>query len=321
VDRIPSFGGAFRYWPGLDLVNVRGPAAQTAMVHEDLVERLRWIAHERFQHALNDCTLPPGPETMRLATYVGRLLHGTAWGLEAGILLVLPGALARAALSIAYVLPGDPAWMRGIFTGLGPAFLALAASAVLRLVMKSLPSGPLRGPALGAFIALFLSDAPFPAVVLGAALLGLAATPKSWVPAPPAAEAVQSRLRREPAIHPALRASPLAALAAFRGPDDLFLRLGLFLSAATMVTFGGAYAVPAYVAQAAVQGYGWLTASDMPTPLGPGEPTPGAIQRGPGGRVRSANADGTWKSGVAETGRIQLSQLSAASPRAPAARP
>jgi chromate transporter len=198
-------------------------------------------------------------------------------GVAAGILFVLPGALAMAGLSSAYVLLGDLAWIQGLFAGLGPAVLALVASAVLRLGKGSLPSGALRGLAVAAFVAVFLFDAPFPAVVPGAALLGLIGARGASSPPAPAGDPVRARPWRVLVLHLALWIGPLAALAAFRGRDDLFLRLGIFLSVAAMVTFGGAYAVLAYVAQAAVQEHGCLGASDMTTGLGLDEPTPGPL--------------------------------------------
>lgn len=283
----PSFGEAFRYWFRLGWINFGGPAGQIALMHEGLVERRKWIGHERFMHALNYCNLLPGPEAMQLATYVGWLLHGTWGGLVAGALFVLPGALVMAGLSFAYVQYGELSWVKGIFYGLGPGVIAIVAAAVVRIGRKSLRHPFLWVLAGAAFVAIFFFSAPFPALIAAAILAGLVGS--RWKPdwfkpgaeaAPAAAlEARPSVLRslRVLAAHLVLWAGPIVALGLLRGWDDLFVTLSLFFSAAAMVTFGGAYAVLSYVAQAAVNRHHWLSAHDMTVGLGLDEPTPGPL--------------------------------------------
>ncbi len=290
----PSRRAAFRYWLRLGFVNFGGPAAQIAIMHEDLVERRRWIGHDRFMHALSYCNLLPGPEAMQLATYIGWLLHGTLGGVVAGTLFVLPGALAMLLLSVLWALYGDLDWVTGLFYGFGPAVIAIVGAAVLRIGRKSLRRPALWTIAAGAFVSIFFFDAPFPAIIAAAAALGLAAG--RWRPAwvrpggldgagtEPAAAPGESPRRsgighalRVFLVHAVLWGGPIVALGLARGWDDLFSRLAVFFSIAAVVTFGGAYAVLSYVAQAAVHRYAWLSAREMTVGLGLDEPTPGPL--------------------------------------------
>ncbi len=300
VPRPPSLAEGLRFWAWLGCVNFGGPAGQIALMNEELVERRRWIGHDRFQHALNYCMLLPGPEAMQLATYVGWLLHGTLGGVAAGILFILPGVALMLALSIVYSLHGEVGWIAGIFHGLGPAVCAIVAVAVVRIARRSLCHPASVTLAAAAFVSIFFLSVPFPAVVLGAALIGLAGA--RWRPGwfTPLANHAPNAAGQEAAvcdhtpqagsgkpsgrraalvlgIHLALWGGPIAALAVWRGTQDLFVSIALFFSAAAMVTFGGAYAVLAYVAQAAVSRYGWLAAPDMTVGLGLAESTPGPL--------------------------------------------
>jgi chromate transporter len=287
----PSFGTAFRYWLRLGFVNFGGPAGQIALMHDDLVERRRWISHERFMHALNYCMLLPGPEAQQLAVYVGWLLHGTFGGIVAGTLFILPGAVLILGLSILYSLYGEVGWVAGIFYGLGPAVAAVVAAAVLRVGKKSLSHPFLTGLAGAAFVSIFFLSVPFPAIVAAAILIGLAGA--RWRPAwfkSAAREHEGGRAAESPQVRPSLGRSarvfaahlllwgtPVLALGWTRGWSDNFAVLSIFFSIAAMVTFGGAYAVLAYVAQAAVFKYGWLTDREMTVGLGLAESTPGPL--------------------------------------------
>ncbi len=271
-------------------MNFGGPAAQIAIMHEDLVERRRWIGHDRFMHALSYSNLLPGPEAMQLATYIGWLLHGTVGGVIAGTLFVLPGAVAMVVLSILWALYGDLGWVTGLFYGFGPAVIAIVGAAVLRIGRKSLRHAALWVMAAGAFVAIFFFSAPFPAIILASAVLGLAAGRwrPAWVepekhvvaeaaPVPAPRTSGLGTALRVFGVHLVLWGAPIVALGIGRGWSDLFVRVAVFFSIAAVVTFGGAYAVLSYVAQAAVHRYGWLTAREMTVGLGLDEPTPGPL--------------------------------------------
>jgi chromate transporter len=289
----PSRSTALRYWFRLGLLNFGGPAAQIALMHEDLVERRRWIGHDRFMHALSYCNLLPGPEAMQLATYIGWLLHGTWGGVVAGTLFVLPGAAAMLGLSVLWALYGGLGWVTGLFYGFGPAVIAIVAAAVLRIGKKSLRHPMLWTTAAGAFVAIFCFDVPFPAIILAAAVLGLLVGRwrPDWVRSekhgpgaltdetagPPSGSSPFTSALRAFIVSLILWGAPVAALGILRGWEDLFTRLAVFFSIAAVVTFGGAYAVLSYVAQAAVHRYGWLTAREMAVGLGLDEPTPGPL--------------------------------------------
>ena len=255
-------------------------------MHRILVDEKRWFDEGRFLHALSFCTLLPGPEAQQLATYLGWCLHGTRGGLAAGILFVLPGFAAILALSLVYTLFGELPAVSAIFYGIKAAVLALVLEAALRIGRRVLTGRMQRVVAGLAFGALFLFSVPFPLVVLAAGALGAVASAVSpglfaLPPAEPTAAPVlrggPARTLRMLAVFLPLWLGPTAICALVRGPGDVFTQLGLFFSQAAVVTFGGAYAVLAYVAQRAVETYGWLSAREMLDGLGLAETTPGPL--------------------------------------------
>jgi chromate transporter len=289
----PGFGEAARFWFLLGWINFGGPAGQITLMHDELVEKRRWIDSTRFLHALNYCMLLPGPEATQLATYVGWLLHGTSGGVLAGLFFILPGAVVMLGLSLLYSYWGEIAWIQGLFYGLGPAVIAVVASAVVRIARRNLRHPALAVLAALAFVAIFFFQAPFPAVILGAALVGFGGQrirPAWFRPsgaaggagAEPAVGATHPppsamRLVRVVAVHLVLWAAPIVILGLTRGWGDPFVTLALFFSAAALVTFGGGYAVLSFVAQAAVSKYGWIRPHDMTVGLGLAESTPGPL--------------------------------------------
>jgi chromate transporter len=295
-DVVP-FRDAVRAWFAISLQTFGGPAGQIAVMQRELVERRRWIGQQRFLHALSFCTLLPGPEAQQLAIYVGWLLNGVAGGLVAGTLFVLPGVVALLALSAAYVGFGDTTVLAALFAGLGPAVLGIVAQAVVRVARRALGHGALVGLAVAAFLALTVLSAPFPLVVAGAALTGWALG--RWVPGVMArpvrvnAEEGPAPLIPDDALHqerPSTRHAvtvvalgllawgvPVAVVAWLTGTHSVFVDEGLFFSGAALVTFGGAYAVLAYVAQRAVEVYGWLAPGEMVRGLALAESTPGPL--------------------------------------------
>jgi chromate transporter len=289
----PSFAEAFRVWLRIGCLSFGGPAGQIALMHREVVDERRWVSDARFLHALNFCTLLPGPEAQQLATYLGWLLHGVRGGLAAGLLFILPGAAVMLALSALYVAFGEVPLVSALFFGLQCAVLVIVVEALLRIARRALHGGVPWTVAGAAFMALFALRLPFPLVVLAAAMLG-ALLPGRFVPpsharakdGPPAL--LDTLLAREPGrvarlANPARRAG-FAALALWLLPVVLLLPTGgvfadvaWFFSKMAVVTFGGAYAVLAYVAQEAVEHYGWLSAEQMLAGLGLAETTPGPL--------------------------------------------
>ena len=277
----PTFNEALAVWARIGVLSFGGPAGQIALMHRVLVDERKWIGEEPFLHALNFCMLLPGPEAMQLATYVGWRLHGTLGGLAAGLLFVLPGALVVLALSIAYALYGQLPFVEAAFVGIKAAVLVIVIEALLRVARRGL-----RGPAHwliagAAFVAIFFFDVPFPLVIAAAALLGyvLAATkaaappePQSKTPPVPIGQTV-----RTASLWLAIWIVPLAIMALLFGRDHVFTDIAIFFSKLSIVTFGGAYAVLAYMAQQAVETYGWLSAGEMLDGLGLAETTPGPL--------------------------------------------
>jgi chromate transporter len=283
---------AFRWWLKLGFVNFGGPAGQIAIMHDELVDRRRWISNERFLHALNFCMLLPGPEAQQLAIYVGWLLNGTLGGIVAGVLFVLPAFFLILGLSWTYAVHGDVTWVAAVFYGLRSAVIGLVAAALIRVGRKALRTPAAWTVAVLAFTAIFFFDVPFPLIVLGAAAVGIV-DPALW----PAAgqgrrsddDAVIGDATSERAAPSWRRAAtvllvglaiwwgPLLAVLAWRGLDDTLSKEALFFSQAAMVTFGGAYAVLSYINQAAVQQFGWLAPGQMVTGLGLAESTPGPL--------------------------------------------
>ena len=295
---VVPFRTAVRAWFVISLQTFGGPAGQIAVMQRTLVDEKRWIGQRRFLHALNYCMLLPGPEAQQLAIYVGWLLHGTAGGLVAGGLFVLPGMVALLALSAVYVAFGSTVAVTALFAGLAAAVLAIVAQAVVRVAKRALNSRALVALAVAAFLALALFGVPFPIVVAVAGVAGwaLGRWRPSALPQRGTAEAADAGpppvisddvLHTEtPSTHRTVKvlligllvwSVPVAAVALLTGAHSVFTQQGLFFSGAAVVTFGGAYAVLAYVAQQAVAVYGWLTAGEMVRGLALAETTPGPL--------------------------------------------
>jgi chromate transporter len=295
----PTFAEAFRFWLKLGFISFGGPTGQIAIMHEELVERRRWISEARFLHALNYCMLLPGPEATQLATYIGWLLHRTWGGIVAGALFVLPSALILWLLSFVYVTWGQVPWVAAIFYGLKPAVLAIIAAAVIRIGNKALKNAVMWAIAALAFAAIYFIRIPFPAIVFGAALIGFlgerfwsqkfviaqthgtkttgASVIDDESKTPPHARPSLARSLRVTLVSLVLWFTPVIALALWLGTEHALFREGIFFSKAAMVTFGGAYAVLPYVSQQAVENYQWLSASQMLDGLGLAETTPGPL--------------------------------------------
>jgi chromate transporter len=278
-----SFRDALRYWARLGCINFGGPAGQIALMHRDLVERRRWISEERFLHALNFCMMLPGPEAQQLAIYIGWLLHGVAGGLAAGVLFVLPSVFVLLGLSWIYAAYGAVPIVAAALSGLKPVVLAIVLEAVPRIGRRALRGIPHLAIAAAAFLAVRLG-LPFPLVVLGAAGIGLLIGDRR---AEPSREAAGEE--RSPELHRAPRPTlvlgwgiglwilPLVLVAATLGLGGLHTKIYLFFTWAAFITFGGAYAVLAYVTQAAVERFGWLTAHQAIDGLALAETTPGPL--------------------------------------------
>lgn len=298
----PSLAEASRVWARIALLSFGGPAGQIAVMHRILVEEKRWIGDGRFLHALNFCMLLPGPEAQQLATYIGWLMHGTRGGLIAGALFVLPGVVAIMALSWLYALFGDVGLVEALFFGLKAAILAIVLQAVVRIGRRALKNDAMRLLAVLSFIAIFAFDAPFPLIVLTAGLIGFLGARTGLRAFAPGGghgsvgsvhvDDADTLLGEEMVEMPlaarrgALRAgaaaivlwlAPVAVLLVTVGSGNVFADIALFFSKMAVVTFGGAYAVLAYVAQEAVGTYGWLRAGEMLDGLGMAETTPGPL--------------------------------------------
>ncbi len=282
-----SFREALRFWAKLGFISFGGPAGQIAIMHRELVELKRWISEERFLHALNFCMLLPGPEAQQLATYIGWLKHGTRGGIAAGVLFVLPGFLLITLISVLYVKFHSVGPVEGILFGLKAAVLAVVIEAVVRIGRRALRNRCSWIVAGLAFLGIFAFAVPFPAIVFGAAVAGFAL--HRWRPqwigadasAPetsmPVAPAPPSRTLRVLVVCLTLWAMPLFIIYSVLGSSHVLMLEGLFFSKMAVVTFGGAYAVLAYVAQEAVTGYRWLSADDMLQGLALAETTPGPL--------------------------------------------
>lgn len=276
----PTFREALPVWAKIGVLSFGGPAGQIALMHRILVEERRWIAPGPFLHALNFCMLLPGPEAMQLATYVGWRLNGTAGGLAAGLLFVLPGAFVVLVLSIAYALYGQVPVVEAAFIGIKAAVLVIVIEALVRLARRAL-----RGPydvaiAAAAFAAIFFFAAPFPVIIAAAALIGFLLALAFPVPGPaprPQAPVPLSRTLLTAALWLAIWIGPLLLMAALFGRTHVTTDIALFFSKLAVVTFGGAYSVLAYMAQQAVETYGWLSAGEMLDGLGLAETTPGPL--------------------------------------------
>jgi len=296
-----SLSEAFRYWLRLGFISFGGPSGQIALMHDELVEKKRWISEQRFLHALNYCMLLPGPEAMQLATYIGWLMHRTAGGIIAGCLFVLPSLLILITLSWVYLAFGDVPVVAGILYGIKPAVVALVLAAAWRIGQRSLHNRWLLAVAVLACVLISAVQLPFPAVIVIAALIGAigarykpsyfslqAHHNSSGTPAPtaliddhtptPSHAAVEWRaLLRTAAIGVALGALTLLLLNLLFGWTNPLVQMGWFFTKAALLSFGGAYAVLPYVYQGAVDHFGWLSATQMIDGLALGETTPGPL--------------------------------------------
>ncbi|QTN22000.1 chromate efflux transporter [Rhizobacter sp. AJA081-3] len=296
-----SFGEALRFWLKLGFISFGGPAGQIAIMHTELVERRRWLSEKRFLHALNYCMVLPGPEAQQLATYIGWLMHRSWGGIVAGALFVLPSLFILIALSWVYLRFGDVPLVAGIFFGIKPAVTALVLHAAHRIGSRALKNRWMWGIAALAFVAIFAFDAPFPGIVLAAALIGhfgakrvpgvfalggpAGAASQGYGPAlidddtPTPAHALfsKARLARVLAIGIALWALGMGTLVAVNGLHGTLAQMGWFFTKAALLTFGGAYAVLPYVYQGAVETHQWLSATQMIDGLALGETTPGPL--------------------------------------------
>ncbi len=302
------FGEALRFWLKLGFISFGGPAGQIAILHRELVERRRWISESRFLHALNYCMLLPGPEAQQLATYIGWLLHRTRGGLAAGVLFVLPSVFILLGLSYAYAAWGELPVVAGLLAGCKAVVVAIVADAVLRLGRRAIRGWAHLLLAGGAFVGIYFLHVPFPLIILAAALIGLGGArvwPEEWnaqrthrvgggsgagagtdepppsirddVAPPPHAQPSPSRLARTFSAGLVLWLLPFGLLAAWLGWNSLPLLQYRFFTGAALVTFGGAYSVLAYVTQAAVQAYGWITPAQALDGLALAETTPGPL--------------------------------------------
>ena len=274
-----DFSDALRTWGYVGLNSFGGPAGQIAVMHREIVERRKWVDERRFLDALNYCMLLPGPEAQQLATYTGWLLNGTRGGLAAGLLFILPGVVVLLVLSILYASFQDTTAAAAIFYGIKPAVVALVADAVLRLSGRAITGRVSVAIAAAAFMAIFFFDVPFPLIILAAALAGVAHRyrPSAAPEPPPTSRPRTARTIATIVLWLAIWLAPVAACVLFLGPDSVFTRLALFFSFAAVITFGGAYAVLAFIAQQAVGVFGWLTAHQMVDGLGLAETTPGPL--------------------------------------------
>ena len=278
-----SFAETVAVFAKIGLLSFGGPAGQIALMHRILVEEKQWLGEKRFLHALNFCMLLPGPEAMQLATYCGWLMHGVRGGLVAGSLFVLPGFVVLLGLSAIYALYGDVSFVDGLLFGLQAAVLAIVFQALAKVAKKALHGSVALAIAIAAFIALSVFRLPFPLVILLAAITGFL-LPSVFAPSqetvnPPASMPV-SPLRHVVSVLAAafvFWVLPVALLVAWLGRGNVFVEEALFFSKTAMVTFGGAYAVLAYVGQQAVNFYGWLQPDEMLAGLGLAETTPGPL--------------------------------------------
>jgi chromate transporter len=293
-----SFGEAFRVWLRVAVLSFGGPAGQIAVMHRILVEEKNWISESRFLHALNYCMLLPGPEAQQLATYIGWLLHRTAGGIVAGGLFILPGIIAIMGLSYVYAAYGNVGLVEALFFGLKAAVLAIVIQAVVRVGKRALRNRVMIVLAAIAFVAIFFFGVPFPLIIVAAAFIGFvgarlgrpefaalehdgknSAMIDSMLGEgiPEHVRPNTSRMLRMLAVWLAIWLVPVFAFLIALGPNDVFSQVAIFFSKMAMVTFGGAYAVLAYVAQQAAEYYHWVTPREMLDGLGMAETTPGPL--------------------------------------------
>jgi len=288
------FRTALMVWLKIGLINFGGPAGQIALMHKMLVEERKWISETRFLHALNYCMLLPGPEAQQLAVYMGWLMHKTWGGLVAGVLFILPGFLLMLCISILYVSYGELPSLQGLLFGMQAATLAIVLEALLRLGKRALKQRWLYVISVLAFLAIFAFAVPFPVIIVAAALIGLvhqkfvARAPLVYCASTPvtAIENAMDAMQSQPSVRwfctvlgvgLILWATPVLLLLLYLGPENVFTQEALFFSKMSVVTFGGAYAVLAYVTQQAVQHYAWLSTEEMVQGLALAETTPGPL--------------------------------------------
>jgi chromate transporter len=298
----PTLAAATRIWARIGLLSFGGPAGQIALMHRILVEEQRWLGEKRFLHALNYCMLLPGPEAMQLAVYIGWLMHRTLGGIIAGVLFVLPGVVAIMALSWIYALYGNVGPVEALFFGLKAAVQAIVVQAVIRIGSRALKNGAMVAIAAASFVAIFGFAIPFPLIILVAGLIGFFGA-RAGLPAfhgggghgkvgkvqvddadtllgeesPDHTQVNRRWAFRISGVFLVLWLAPVALLFAALGPENVFSQIAGFFSVMAVVTFGGAYAVLAYVAQEAVQNFGWLAPGEMLDGLGMAETTPGPL--------------------------------------------
>ena len=294
-----AFREAFRVWLRVALLSFGGPAGQIAVMHRIIVEEKNWISESRFLHALNYCMLLPGPEAQQLATYIGWLLHRTAGGIVAGTLFILPGVIAIMGLSYIYAAFGNVSFVEALFFGLKAAVLAIVIQAVVRVGKRSLRNPAMIALAAAAFVAIFFFNVPFPVIILAAGAIGFVGArmgraefaaiahgggKKTAVIDGLLGDQLPEHVR--PNVAKALRVSavwlalwliPVMILLLLLGPSNVFSQIAIFFSKMALVTFGGAYAVLAYVAQQAVEHYHWVQPREMLDGLGMAETTPGPL--------------------------------------------
>jgi chromate transporter len=282
----PTFAEAFKVWAKIGCLSFGGPAGQIALMHRIVVDEKKWLPEARFLHALNFCMLLPGPEAQQLATYCGWLLHGVRGGLAAGILFVLPGAIVMLGLSLLYVYGRGVGAIDGALFGIKAAVLVIVIEALIRIGRRALKTPLLMSLAALAFFAIFALALPFPLIVAGAGLIGyLVAQSRPQRLALPAAtdtvaQSASGRWRQAAIAVPvglAIWWTPVLVAALMLGTDHILVAIGLFFSKLAVVTFGGAYAVLAYMAQQVVETNGWLRAPEMIDALGLAETTPGPL--------------------------------------------
>lgn len=276
----PSMRELFAVFGRIGLLSFGGPAGQIALMHRVLVDEKRWLDEPRFLHALNFCMLLPGPEAMQLAAYTGWLLRGITGGVLAGLLFILPGFAVMVALSAVYVFHGDLPLVGGLLFGLSAAVLAIVFGALVTISRRALGTGRHIAIAIAAFVALALFKLPFPLVIALAGITGVLALPSTNAKLMDDVADTRTSVARwlaNTALWAALWLVPLAVLWLTLGPGSVFADMAAFFSRAAIVTFGGAYAVLSYVAQQAVDHYGWLSAGAMITGLGLAETTPGPL--------------------------------------------
>ena len=296
-----SFGEAIIYWLKLGFISFGGPAGQISMMHQELVEKRRWISEHRFLHALNYTMVLPGPEAQQLATYIGWLMHGVWGGIAAGVLFVMPSLFILSGLTWVYLAYGDLPAIEGILYGIKPAVTAIVVFAAYRIGSRALHNNVLRGMAVLAFIAIFALKIPFPYIVLMAGIIGFIGSQiapekfkagghhgdseKSYgaalidddTPAPEYARFKWSRFIVFLLIGLFIGGVVMALLSMTYGWEGTLTQMGWFFTKAALVTFGGAYAVLPYVYQGGVEQYAWLSGTQMIDGLALGETTPGPL--------------------------------------------